>query len=116
MRNTLGLALATVLALAAPAWAQAPERMGANQPTGVGRDQTQALSFANGRVWLALGFGNTFMVTTKAGNVIVDTSSANNVARHRALLTAVSKAPTRDIILTHAHGDHTGGEIGRAHV
>lgn len=109
MRKTFALALAAALVLAAPAMAQAPERMGADQPTAAGRGQTQALSFAGGRIWLALGFGNTFMVTTKAGNVIVDTSSANNVARHRALLTAVSKAPTRDIILTHAHGDHTGG-------
>jgi alkyl sulfatase BDS1-like metallo-beta-lactamase superfamily hydrolase len=109
MRKTFALTLAAVLALAAPATAQAPERMGADQPTAAGRNQTQALSFAGGRVWLALGFGNTFMVTTKAGNVIVDTSSANNVARHRALLTTVSKGPTRDIILTHAHGDHTGG-------
>ena len=109
MRKTFALALAAVLAFAAPAMAQAPERMGADQPTAAGRNQAAALSVAGGRVWLALGFGNTFMVTTKAGNVIVDTSSANNVARHRALLTAVSKAPTRDIILTHAHGDHTGG-------
>jgi len=109
MRKTFALALAAVLALTGPAMAQAPERMGADQPTAAGRNQTAALSFAGGRVWLALGFGNTFMVTTKAGNVIVDTSSANNVARHRALLTAVSRAPTRDIILTHAHGDHTGG-------
>ena len=109
MRTILALALAA--ALAAPAMAQQPaqETLGANQPTAAGRNQAKALPFAGDRVWLAVGFGNTFMVTTKAGNVIVDTSSLPNVARHRALLTAVSKAPVRDIILTHAHGDHTGG-------
>jgi alkyl sulfatase BDS1-like metallo-beta-lactamase superfamily hydrolase len=109
MRMTLAPAFAAALALAAPVHAQQPERLGADQPTQAGRNQAQALSFAGGRVWQAVGFGNTFMVTTKAGNVIVDTSSPANVARHRALLQAVSKAPVRDIILTHAHGDHTGG-------
>ncbi|MDB5425862.1 MAG: hypothetical protein JWQ29_3278, partial [Phenylobacterium sp.] len=110
MRATLAPALALVLAvLAVPAGAQQPQPMGADQPTAAGREQATALPFAGGRVWLARGFGNTFMVTTRAGNVIVDTSSLAGVARHRALLTAVSKAPVRDIILTHAHGDHTGG-------
>lgn len=57
----------------------------------------------------AVGFGNTYMVTTKAGNVIVDTSGPAPAQRHHKLLTAVSDAPVRYIILTHAHNDHTGG-------
>jgi alkyl sulfatase BDS1-like metallo-beta-lactamase superfamily hydrolase len=109
VRIPSALALAAALAFAAPSAAQTPERMGSDQPTLAGRGQTQALSFAGGRVWLAVGFGNTFMVTTKAGNVIIDTSGPADVELHRALLTAVSKAPVRDIILTHAHNDHTGG-------
>ena len=44
-----------------------------------------------------------------AGNVIVDTSSGAAVAAHRRALHAFSTAPTRVIVLTHAHGDHTGG-------
>jgi hypothetical protein len=41
------------------------------------------------------------MVTTPAGNVIIDASIAFNAALHTKLLRAVSDA--------HAHGDHTGG-------
>jgi alkyl sulfatase BDS1-like metallo-beta-lactamase superfamily hydrolase len=101
-----GIAAMTV-AFSPPSWSQAPR--GAAQPTGAGVGQTQALSFAGGRVFQATGFSNTFMVTTKAGNVIIDTSSPANVARHRSLLRAVSSGPVKDIILTHSHGDHTGG-------
>ena len=97
------------LALAAPAAAQQQERLGAIQPLGAGAGQTKALEFAGDRIFQATGFGNTFMVVTKAGNVIIDTSLAPNAARHHALLKAVSAAPIKDIILTHGHGDHTGG-------
>jgi alkyl sulfatase BDS1-like metallo-beta-lactamase superfamily hydrolase len=103
------LAAALTLTLAASADAQPQERLGANQPTTAGAGQTKALSFAGGRIFQATGFGNTFMVTTKAGNVIVDTSLPMNAARHKALLRAVSAGPVKDIILTHSHGDHTGG-------
>jgi alkyl sulfatase BDS1-like metallo-beta-lactamase superfamily hydrolase len=107
MRTTLALILA--LGLALPASAQQQERLGAAQPTGAGLGQAKALEFAGGRIFQATGFGNTFMVTTKAGNVIIDTSLPMNAARHKALLRAVSAGPVKDIILTHSHGDHTGG-------
>lgn len=93
-------------ALGAPAPNGAP---GAAQPTTAGRNQTEALHFAGGRIHMAVGFGNTYLVTTKAGDVVVDTSSPQPAKRHRELLRAVSKAPVRYIVLTHAHGDHTGG-------
>ena len=76
--------------------------------TTVGRDQSAATKVAD-NIWQAIGFGNTFLVTTPAGNVIIDTSIAFNAALHTKLLRAVSDAPVRYIILTHAHGDHTGG-------
>jgi len=79
------------------------------QPTSAGANQTEALHFAGGRVHQAIGFGNTYMVTTKAGNVIIDTSMPGPAKRHHKLLTAVSDAPIKYIILTHAHGDHVGG-------
>ena len=52
---------------------------------------------------------NTFMVVTPGGNVVIDTSLAAGASAHRDLLRAISPAPTRAIVLTHAHGDHTGG-------
>ena len=100
---------ALAVALAAPALAQDLGTSGAAQPTSAGATQTKALSFAGGRIFQATGFGNTFMVTTKAGNVIIDTSLPMNARRHHELLTAVSSGPVKDIILTHGHGDHTGG-------
>lgn len=73
-----------------------------------GQDQKQALKITD-TIYQAIGFGNTFMVTTPAGNVIIDTSMPYNAARHKQLLQAASAGPIKYIILTHAHGDHAGG-------
>jgi alkyl sulfatase BDS1-like metallo-beta-lactamase superfamily hydrolase len=55
------------------------------------------------------GFGNTFMVVTDEGNVVIDTSLASNAQSHRNALRAINSGPIRYIILTHAHPDHAGG-------
>jgi alkyl sulfatase BDS1-like metallo-beta-lactamase superfamily hydrolase len=52
---------------------------------------------------------NTFMVVTSGGNVIVDTSFAAVAQAHKQALTKINAGPIRAIVLTHAHGDHTGG-------
>jgi alkyl sulfatase BDS1-like metallo-beta-lactamase superfamily hydrolase len=93
--------IATFIVLAAAA-------AGQNSPMGAGRDQREALK-VNEAIYQGIGFGNTFLVTTPAGNVIIDTSSPNSAPRHAKLLKAVSKAPVKYIILTHGHGDHIGG-------
>jgi alkyl sulfatase BDS1-like metallo-beta-lactamase superfamily hydrolase len=74
----------------------------------IGRDTSEAVRVVDS-IWMAPGFGNTFLVTTPAGNVVVDTSLAANAPRHRELLRRVSDAPVRYILLTHGHGDHNGG-------
>jgi len=63
----------------------------------------------NEAINLVQGFGNTFMITTPDGNVIIDTSIVLHARKHHQLLTAENRAPIKYIILTHAHGDHTGG-------
>lgn len=73
-----------------------------------GEDQKKALKI-NEAIYQAIGFGNTFMVTTGQGNVVIDTSLAMHAARHKKLLQAENSGPIKYIILTHAHGDHTGG-------
>jgi len=73
-----------------------------------GKDLKQAFR-VNEAIYQAIGFGNSFMIVTKAGNVIVDTSSPTHAARHKKLLQAENSGPIKYIVLTHAHGDHTGG-------
>jgi glyoxylase-like metal-dependent hydrolase (beta-lactamase superfamily II)/dienelactone hydrolase len=73
-----------------------------------GEDQEKALQ-VHERIFQAIGFGNTFLVVTKEGNVVVDTSLFTHALRHHKLLQAVNAGPVRYIILTHGHGDHTGG-------
>ena len=80
----------------------------ADNPLSAGQDQKKALKFGEA-IYQAVGFGNTFMVVTEAGNVIIDTSMPFNAARHKQLLQAENAGPIKYIILTHAHGDHAGG-------
>ena len=61
------------------------------------------------QIYAALGFGNTFLVRTEEGNVIIDTSLPDMAQRHHKALTEISPAPIRYIIFTHAHDDHTAG-------
>lgn len=70
--------------------------------------QTQATKIAD-NIYSATGFGNTFLIVTKQGNVVIDTSMAANAPAHKALLKQVDPRDPKYIIITHAHGDHIGG-------
>ncbi|MFO0949030.1 MAG: alkyl sulfatase dimerization domain-containing protein [Planctomycetota bacterium] len=74
----------------------------------LGSQQTEARKVGDS-IYVGLGFGNTFLVATKDGNVIIDTSLPIFAARHKALLTKARPEPVKYVILTHAHEDHTGG-------
>jgi alkyl sulfatase BDS1-like metallo-beta-lactamase superfamily hydrolase len=103
---TWGATLTAALLLGARADAQP------TQAVSLGHDMYAvmgATAGTAGRASVAVPQSNTFMVTTPAGNVIIDTSGPVVSAIHYRLLTAVSTAPIKAIVLTHAHGDHTGG-------
>jgi len=97
-----------VCAISGASIAQAQQGMVAENPTDLLRNGDKVIKI-NEAISMVQGFGNTFMIKTSEGNVIIDTSIALHARRHHELLTADNKAPIKYIILTHGHGDHTGG-------
>lgn len=63
----------------------------------------------NDAIHMALGFGNTYLVTTPEGNVVIDTSRPEDARWHVPVLKGISAGPVKYIVLTHGHRDHTGG-------
>src|SRR5205823_8561070 len=100
--------LMIVLATSNVRVASGQQGMVADNPTYLVRVGDRVIK-VNEDISIVQGFGNTFMVTTSEGDVIIDTSIAMHARKHHQLLTAENKAPIKYIILTHAHGDHTGG-------
>jgi alkyl sulfatase BDS1-like metallo-beta-lactamase superfamily hydrolase len=106
--KAIAAALLSATILSVQPMTRAQQGQMADNPLSAGQDQKKALKFGEA-IYQAVGFGNTFMVVTEAGNVIIDTSMPFNAARHKRLLQAENAGPVKYIILTHAHGDHTGG-------
>lgn len=103
LRVCLGLALFLTTSVA-----RGQQGMVAENPADLTRVGDKVIK-VNEAISMVQGFGNTFLVTTSEGNVIIDTSSALHARKHHQLLTAENKGPIKYIILTHAHGDHVGG-------
>ncbi|HKF57358.1 MAG TPA: MBL fold metallo-hydrolase, partial [Blastocatellia bacterium] len=108
-RISTGILLVAALTTRIPA--QNPEQQRIDSPVNIlrqGMDQTKALKVTD-TIYQAVGFGNTFMVTTSEGNVVIDTSNVIAAPHHVKLLKAENAGPVKYIILTHGHSDHTGG-------
>ena len=63
----------------------------------------------NDSIFMAPMTSNVYLVTTPAGNVVIDTAPVRDAAEAKELLSAVSHAPVKYIVLTHGHADHIGG-------
>src|ERR1700730_6615536 len=60
-------------------------------------------------IYMAPMTSNVYLVMTSEGNMVIDTAPAKDAHQARDLLTAVSHAPVKYIVLTHGHADHIGG-------
>lgn len=73
-----------------------------------GADQSEPFVVADG-IYQAHGVGNTNVVVTSDGAVVIDGGLPTSAGDHRALLADVASGPARYAIATHAHADHAGG-------
>jgi alkyl sulfatase BDS1-like metallo-beta-lactamase superfamily hydrolase len=72
-------------------------------------DQQKQAQAINDFIFMAKDISNAYLVTTTAGDVMVNTGFMDNAQRTKSLLAPHRTGPLRYIILTQAHADHYGG-------
>lgn len=73
-----------------------------------GQDQAAAIERSPG-IWESRGVGNSYLVTTTDGDVLVNAGALRDARRGRDLFAAVSDHPLRYIVLTQSHANQYGG-------
>ena len=81
------------------------------QSPGVTTVKMQSLNVSDNLYVLSGGGGNALALVTDSGVVLVDTKLAGWGAAMLAAVRGVTDAPVTTLINTHAHGDHTGGNL-----
>lgn len=73
-----------------------------------GDGQTEAISRGHG-IWESRGVGNSYLVTTDEGDLLVNAGTLADARRARELFATVSANPVRKIVLTQSHANQYGG-------
>ena len=60
-------------------------------------------------IWMSPGLSNSFLLTTDAGRIVINTGMGFEGPVHRGNYDAVDSSPVRYVILTQGHVDHVGG-------
>ncbi|HEX7753160.1 MAG TPA: alkyl sulfatase dimerization domain-containing protein [Novosphingobium sp.] len=73
-----------------------------------GQEQTAAIDRGDG-IWESRGVGNSYLVTTSEGDVLVNAGTLADARRGKLLFAAVSANPVRHVVLTQSHANQYGG-------
>lgn len=73
-----------------------------------GANQTEAIDRGNG-IWESRGVGNSYLVTTTGGDVLVNAGTLADAKRGKELFARVSSAAVHSIVLTQSHANQYGG-------
>ncbi len=73
-----------------------------------GAGQTRPIERAPG-VYESRGIGNSYLITSPAGDVLVNAGALDDARRGKAIFASVSANPVRYIILTQSHANQYGG-------
>lgn len=84
------------------------EKLRTAQMVRSGQGQTQAIDRGNG-IWESRGIGNSYLITTSEGDVLINAGSLADARRGKDLFAQVSDHEIRYIILTQSHANQYGG-------
>src|SRR5688572_12532642 len=73
-----------------------------------GEGQAAAIERAPG-IWESRGVGNSYLLTTPEGDVLVNAGTLADARRGREMFAEVSTNPIRFIVLTQSHANQYGG-------
>jgi alkyl sulfatase BDS1-like metallo-beta-lactamase superfamily hydrolase len=76
--------------------------------TGIASREEQLVEI-NDHLWVSKDISDSILITTPAGNVVINTGMPGNGGQHRERFQTVSQQPVEYIIITQCHGDHFGG-------
>src|ERR1700719_2249230 len=109
MNKVTMAAIATLMALSAPVWAQTPPAASPPPPPDFSKVEIKTTDLGDHVYMLEGQGGNITVAVAKDGIIMVDGEYAPLHDKIRAAIASVSNQPIKYLVNTHFHGDHTGG-------